>query len=880
MATYVLGGYAIPAFIIEGGGAPTVGSLFMLDPSFVGATDRLVITVTDDDATFHGAADVVKDNTQTATITDTGGTPLGSGHVRLGYSTTLSSPAGGTITVYQVLLNGALAGYVADGQLEPGVTYQIANWTDTAVNPPLYSAISTPVQDPELAAVIVGGIHADDIHAGGGDDTVHGGAGNDTILGGDGNDLIFGGDGNDVLDGGAGDDTLHGGAGDDYIAGQAGHDYITGGAGNDTIFAGDGDDVVLGGDGDDVIHGNEGNDTLYGEEGNDRIYGDSGDDEIHGGAGNDTLEGGDGNDLIYGGDGNDSIDGNDGNDTLYGGAGNDVIEAGAGNDLVHGDEGDDFIHGRDGNDTIIGGAGNDTMLGGEGSDLFIIGHNDGADLIEGGETGYDYDAIRFTSTPSAGGVTVTFTGAEAGTYAFVGGSTGVFSEIEAITGTDQADTIDASANTARVTVNAGAGNDSIIGGSGNDFLEGGDGNDTIHGGAGDDVLSGGDGDDQLFGGDGNDSLFGGWGNDTLDGGAGDDYITDFGGNTLVHGGDGNDTIVLGTMGAGNDTIIGGAGNDRITTGGGSDLIVLGPGSGWDTVTDFDMTMVDGNTRDQFDVSTVLDQDGNRVRARDLVIEDDGAGNAILVFPDGERVTLLGITPQQVASIETLQAMGITCIGAGTRIATPDGPRPVEVLRVGDPVLSWDGRGAPVARPILFAAARRVEADEMTRTPRHAPIRIAAGALGDHGRLCLSRQHAVRLGPAGRPGWLARAGHLADLGVPGVTSGPVEGGIGYHHLMLERHALIWAEGLAVESFWPGPRAFAALDSATRQRFLGRFPELAHAVLGLLPAESLYGPMVLPLRTKRQIDMRRLARWGRQNGPAQPLATAMARTCAAP
>ncbi|MCO8145282.1 Hint domain-containing protein [Rhodovulum tesquicola] len=845
MATYTLGGYAVSQFLIEGGGAPDIGARFMLEPDFVAEADRLIITVTDDDGIFHGSANTVLDNTQSATITNAGGDTLASGDIRLGYSTTLSSPAGGTITVYQVLVNGTLAGYVADGQLEPGVTYLIANWSDTLLaDSPDYNALSTPAQDPEQGAVIQGGIHDDRILAGGG------------------NDSVDGGDGNDTLDGGDGDDTLHGGAGDDYIAGQEGNDFITGGTGNDTIFAGAGDDFVEGGDGDDIIHGNEGNDTLHGEDGNDRIYGDSGNDVIHGGAGHDTLEGGDGNDLIHGGEGDDSIDGNDGDDTLYGGAGNDVIEAGAGNDLIHGEDGDDFIHGRDGNDTIIGGAGNDMMLGGEGSDLFIIGHADGLDTLIGSETGYDYDSIRFTSVPGAGGVTVTFTGAETGTYAFVGGGSGEFSEIEAITGTDQADTIDASANTAAVNVNAGAGNDSIIGGSGNDFLEGEDGNDTLIGGAGNDALSGGNGDDLLLGGEGNDTLFGGWGNDTLDGGEGDDYISAFGGNNLVLGGAGNDTIVLGTMGAGNDTIIGGAGDDRITTGGGSDLIVLDPGGGWDTVTDFDMTMIDGQTRDQLDGATLLDQAGNPVRARDVTIEDDGAGNAILVFPSGEKVTLLGVTPEQVAPIETLQAMGITCIGSGTRIDTPDGPRPVETLREGDAVLSWDARGLPVARPILFAAARRVEADEMTRTPRHAPIEIAAGALGPHGRLWLSRQHAVRVGPPGRPGWLARAGHLADLGVPGVTRRQPQDGIGYHHLMLDRHALIRAEGLTVESFWPGPRAFAAFDAATRLRFLGDWPALARAALGLCPVDTVYGPMVLPLRKKTAIDPQRLAHWARK------------------
>jgi hypothetical protein len=81
-------------------------------------------------------------------------------------------------------------------------------------------------------------------------------------------------------------------------------------------------------------------------------------------------------------------------------------------------------------------------------------------------------------------------------------------------------------------------------------------------------------------------------------------------------------------------------------------------------------------------------------------------------------------------------------------------------------------------------------------------------------------------------------------------------------MLDRHALIRAEGLAVESFWPGPRAFSALDAATRLRFLGDWPALARGALGLCPVDTVYGPMVLPLKRKTAIDPQRLAHWARK------------------
>ena len=96
------------------------------------------------------------------------------------------------MTVYQVLVNGSLAGYVSNAPLEPGVSYQIGYWTDTNLCPPLCSAIAMPIQDPALGEVIQGGAINDDILAGGGNDTVSGGAGNDPVYLGDGSES-FGG---------------------------------------------------------------------------------------------------------------------------------------------------------------------------------------------------------------------------------------------------------------------------------------------------------------------------------------------------------------------------------------------------------------------------------------------------------------------------------------------------------------------------------------------------------------------------------------------------------------------------------------------------------------------------------------------------------------
>ncbi len=136
-------------------------------------------------------------------------------------------------------------------------------------------------------------------------------------------------------------------------------------------------------------------------------------------------------------------------------------------------------------------------------------------------------------------------------------------KVRVVTGGVTVESILPSADVAKVTFQADAGNDSLtnttdkpvsmVGGEGLDTLIGGVGNDTFLGGAGNDSLNGGGGDDSALGGDGNDTLLGGSGKDSLLGELGNDSV-DGGGFT-------GDTV---SGGLGDDTINGGAGIDAIT----------------------------------------------------------------------------------------------------------------------------------------------------------------------------------------------------------------------------------------------------------------------------------------------------------------------------
>jgi len=748
-----------------------------------------------------------------------------------------------------------------------------------------------------------------------GNDTIYAGAGDDTVDGGDDNDTLYGEDGNDSLLGGTGVDSIGGGNGDDSIDGGAGVDIIMGDAGNDTVYGGDGNDHLAGNTGNDVISGDAdadriyfeagwgsdtvwgggttttggvdfdaldfsffsgagvsvsftgwedgtvtqgtnaitfdnieailgsaqadtinaafdgsglaldgaaGNDSITGGSGSDSITGGAGDDTVYSGLGNDTVIGSDGLDQLHGEAGNDSIDGGAGADTIDGGTGADTIWAGADNDSVWGDSGDDLIYGEGGDDTLLGAAGNDTISGGSGSDhllgdddadTFLFSYGAGPTSIYGGEGGTDTDLVSL----SGASATVTWSGWEYGTITYAGDpTTHYFWEIEQVSGTDNADTFAAAASASGVHVDAGAGADLITGSAFADTLLAGDGADTVQAGEGADTIGTGLGDD------------------------------------VIDAGAGNDTV---DAGAGNDRMTGGAGNDSLSTGTGFDTLLMADGAGHDYIADFAFDPASGQPLDRFDVSAMHDSLGGTVNGWDVAISDDGLGNAVLTFPDGSAVTLLGVAPATVSMPGMLHAMGIPCLVAGSRVATPRGPVPVETLVPGDLVRI---RGGP-PQPVLWTGHCKVSGAELRADPRLLPVEIKAGALGNAAPVRLSALHGVAVAE----GLLARAGHLAGTGWGGARvlrgKGRAAGGVGYHHLLLPRHALISVEGLWVESFWPGAQGIAALDLAAKARLIRALPALARVIWAGEPVQKAYGRPAGRFLRRCQIDRAACAKW---------------------
>ena len=517
-----------------------------------------------------------------------------------------------------------------------------------------------------------------------------------------------------------------------------------------------------------------GNDVIDGRGGGDFIDAGGGNDTVYGGAGNDGIFAGTGDDVLFGELGDDFIDAQDGNDSIFGGLGDDNLRGGTGNDLIDGGDGQEYIEGGLGDDTIFGGAGNDDIRAGDGNDQVDGGSGD--DYAEGGA-----------------GQDVIF-GAE---------------------GLDN--------------LRGGDGNDLIDGGLDADYIEGNTGDDTLFGGAGNDDLRGGDGTDQIQGGDDNDYLEGGLGNDTLLGDAGDDDLRGNQGDDLLIGGDGNDQLWGNT---GSDVMIGGAGDD---------LFLYDVGDGLDTVSDFNANPGDNDALSLtgfYDNIAQLRGDF----ADDGVFNQSNAGDTVwgqvIDYSDNQQFLagqgLVVTGPGLSEASFNVENTNVVCFDEGTLISTPRGMVAIQDLRVGDMVQTRDNG----PQRLLWVGARHLDAAELAANPHLRPIVLRAAYFGLPRDLVVSPQHGILLHHDMRGGseTFYRAKHLAQL--PGGGARVMQGKrrVRYFHLLFEDHQVVFANGMACESLYPGAQGYGALSPAARAELAALFPDLGHVDVRLAYGHS--------------------------------------------
>ena len=228
-----------------------------------------------------------------------------------------------------------------------------------------------------------------------------------------------------------------------------------------------------------------------------------------------------------------------------------------------------------------------------------------------------------------------------------------------------------------------------------------------------------------------------------------------------------------------------------------------------------VTYVDGTT-DTTVVVIFQDTGGNTFLAPSL----SNAGNDILNDGPLQSLTLNSVNGATYSGLADTRSTDvfIACFVRGTLIETADGPRYVETLKQGDMVMTQD-RGA---QPLVWAGGRKVAG-----VGDMAPIRFAAGALGNLRPLMVSPQHRMLVS-----GWQAEL-HFgqSEVLVPakalvnGTTIQPVEmPEVSYHHILFDQHEVVLSEGIFTESFHPG-RALLTHDRDMYDEMVTIFPELA-------------------------------------------------------
>lgn len=173
---------------------------------------------------------------------------------------------------------------------------------------------------------------------------------------------------------------------------------------------------------------------------------------------------------------------------------------------------------------------------------------------------------------------------------------------------------------------------------------------------------------------------------------------------------------------------------------------------------------------------------------------------------------------------------VTCFARGTRIDTPEGPRAIEDLAIGDPVRTRDHG----AQPIRWLGTTRLTAQGLAAAPHLRPIRIRAGALGANlpdRDLLVSPQHRILVRSKIAQSMFSTAEVLVAAKqlvlLTGIDVAHDLQEVEYFHLLFERHEIITSNGAETESLFTGREAIRAVGEAAQREIFALFPQLREA-----------------------------------------------------
>lgn len=174
---------------------------------------------------------------------------------------------------------------------------------------------------------------------------------------------------------------------------------------------------------------------------------------------------------------------------------------------------------------------------------------------------------------------------------------------------------------------------------------------------------------------------------------------------------------------------------------------------------------------------------------------------------------------------------VPCFCQGTSLMTAAGDQPVDWIRPGDRVMTKD-RGF---QPVLWVGRTTFPASKLESTPKLRPIRIAAQSIDVQTPaqdLLLSPEHRVLLKSYqvellfGTDEVFAPIKAVANGGA--IAQYLPRHEISYYHILFQNHEIVLAEGLWVESFFPGKMALASLPAKKQAQIRGLLGPKADAM----------------------------------------------------
>jgi hypothetical protein len=231
----------------------------------------------------------------------------------------------------------------------------------------------------------------------------------------------------------------------------------------------------------------------------------------------------------------------------------------------------------------------------------------------------------------------------------------------------------------------------------------------------------------------------------------------------------------------------------------------------------------GNTLTGIARYTLMDYQGARIDL--LILQVGTVGGPLLALPlspvaHAAEYALVNVD----TAPDAMQLTDLLCLsfGRGTCVTLADGrPWPIERLTPGDLILTRD-HGPQVLRWVGHATLRAIGP--------FAPVVITAGTMGNSGDLIVSQQHRMfiyqrrhrnRQGPAEV---LLQARHLVNDDTIFLRSG---GFTDYYALVFDRHEIIYAEGIPVESLLVTDATVSRLPPDLAEEMRKRFPGISHS-----------------------------------------------------